>query len=78
MPREAPHSDCSRVPAHLLNFDSQEWSDDYNTAYSLWRTARDEWVAAGNVWPGGETAKTVGEIAISITLHDEPFDWTLI
>jgi hypothetical protein len=31
-------------------------------------------VAAGNVWPGGDTAKTIGEIAISITLHDEPLD----
>lgn len=72
MKRRAPVG--SPVPADLLNFNPQQWSDDFNTAYRLWRDARNQWVAAGNVWPGGEVERANGQLAVVIHLRDEPLD----
>lgn len=54
------------------------WSDfaddgDRFSAFERWRQARREWVAAGNVWPGGESAMEQQELDMAGGIPDEPF-----
>ncbi|MBF6164848.1 hypothetical protein IU486_08685 [Streptomyces gardneri] len=40
-----------------------------------WMAARQEWIDAGNQWPGGEVAEFDEVLRLIIATPDEPFDW---
>lgn len=65
------------VPAELLDRDAWKYFSD-------WTAARDEWVEAGNEWPGGEEARQREEsdylkrnVGTDRDLYP-PIDWSLI
>lgn len=67
MRRRPPPADA--VPAELL--DRWLWPE-----LADWFAARDEWVEAGNVWPGGENARWQEEFVELVAAPDEPWDGT--
>lgn len=62
------------VPDRLARFVVDDWAPgDPWPAFQAGRDARQAWVDAGNVWPGGEDARSGQHSDVISELPDEPF-----